>query len=70
MGQSYKRRPLELHVFSDASQFACGLVVYIRRILNESVTCNFVLGKSILALIKQSSMSIPKLELQTTVIAV
>ena len=34
------------------------------------MTCNFFLGKSRLAPIKQSSMSIPKLELQTAVIAV
>ena len=61
---------LELPVFSDASQCAYGAVVYFRYILNESVTCNFVLRKSRLAPIKQSSMSIPKLELQTAVIAV
>ena len=61
---------LQLHVFSDASQCAYGAVVYIRYILNKLVTCNFVLGKSRLAPIKKSSMSIPKLELQAAVIAV
>ena len=61
---------LELHVFFDASQCAYGAVVYIRYILNKSVTFNFVLGKSRLAPIKKSSMSIPKLELQAAVIAV
>ena len=61
---------LELHVFSDASQCAYGAFLYFRYILNESVTCNFVLGKSRLAPIKQCSMSIPKLELQAVVIAV
>ena len=60
---------LELHVFSDASQCTYGAVVYIRYILNKSVTCNFVLGKSRLAPIRKSSMSIPKLELQAGVIA-
>ena len=60
---------LQLHVFSDASQCAYGAVVYIRFILNKSVTCNFVLGKSRLAPIKKSSMSIPKFELQAAVIA-
>ena len=44
--------------------------VYIRCILNESVTCNFILGKSRLAPTKQSSMSIPRLELQAAVTAV
>ena len=34
------------------------------------MTCNFVLGKSKLAPMKQSSVSIPKLELHATVIAV
>ena len=34
------------------------------------MTCNFVLGKSKLAPIKQSSVSIPKLELHAPVIAV
>ena len=61
---------LELHVFSDALQCAQGAIVYMRYILKKSVTCNFVLGKSRLAPIKQSSMSIPKLELQAAVIAV
>ena len=61
---------LELHVFSDALQCAQGAIVYMRYILNKSVTCNFVLGKSRLAPIKQSSMSIPKLELQAAVVAV
>ena len=61
---------LELHVFLDASQCAYGAVVYIRYILNKSVTFNFVLGKSRLAPIKKSSMSIPKLELQAAVIVV
>ena len=60
---------LELHVFSDASQCTYGAVVYIRYILNKSVTCNFVLSKSRLAPIRKSSMSIPKLELQAGVIA-
>ena len=60
---------LQLHVFSDASQCVYGAVVYIRFILNKSVTCNFVLGKSRLAPIKKSSMSIPKFELQAAVIA-
>ena len=55
---------LELHVFSEAPQCAYGAVVYIRYILNKSMTSNFVLGKSILAPNKaDSSMSILKLEL-------
>ena len=60
---------LELHVFSDASQCAYGAAVYIRYILSKSVTCNFVLGKSRLAPVQQSSMSTPKLELQAAVVA-
>ena len=64
------RENLELHVFSDTSQCAYGAVVYIRCILNKSVTCNFILGKSRLAPTKQSSMSIPRLELQAAVTAV
>ena len=61
---------LQLHVFSDALQCAYGAAVYIKYILNKSVTCNFVLGKSRLAPVKQSSMSNPKLELQAAVVAV
>ena len=61
---------LELHVFFDGSQCAYGAVVYIRYILNKSVTSNFVPGKPRLAPIKKSSMSIPKLELQAAVIGV
>ena len=61
---------MQLHVFSDASQCAYGAVVYIRYILIKSVTCNFVLGKSRLAPVKKSSMSIAKLELRAAVIAV
>ena len=60
----------EFHVFSDAWWCAYRAVVYIRYILNKSVTCNFVLGKSRLAPIKQGSTSIPKLELQAADIAV
>ena len=61
---------LELHVFSDALQCEQGAIVYMRYILNKSVTCNFVLGKLTLTPIKQSSMSIPKMELQAAVMAV
>ena len=64
------REQLELHVFSHASQCAYGAFVYIRYILKEIVTCNFVLGKLRLAPIKQTSKSIPKLELQAAVTVV
>ena len=60
---------LELHAFPDASQCAYGAVAYSCCILDESVTSNFVLGKLRLNPIKQSSVSIPELELQAPVIA-
>jgi hypothetical protein len=60
---------IELHMFSDASEFAYAAAVYIR-IYDEkgNSKCSLVIGKSRLAPIK--SMSIPRLELAAAVVAV
>ena len=59
----------ELHHFADAFQFAYGTVSYARLVDENGHThCSFLAGKSRLAHMKQ--MTIPRLELSATVLAV
>jgi hypothetical protein len=51
----------ELHVFTDASEFAYGAAVYLKVTTATSVTVSLVMGKSRVAPLK--SISIPRLEL-------
>ena len=59
----------ELHHFANASQFAYGTVSYAR-LVNENgrIHCSFLAGKSRLAHMKQ--MTMPRLELSATVLAI
>ena len=59
---------LQLHVFSDASNNACGAAAYLRLAHEENVKCSFIFGKLRLAPIKQNSLTISKLMLQAAVI--
>ena len=59
---------IELHIFCDASQDGYGVVAYLRICKSSSVHIKFVIGKSRLAPIK--SVSIPRLELEATTLAV
>ena len=52
---------LELHFFSDASEFAYGSAVYLKVVSDTEVRVNLVLGKSRVAPLKV--VSIPRLEL-------
>ena len=61
---------IELHLFCDASSLAYGAVVYFRVIVHDGVICRFVIAKPRLAPLKGNSLTIPKLELQATVLAV
>ena len=59
----------ELHTCAYASQHAYGVASYLRFLNKDGkVHCCFVMGKSRLALI--NTMTIPKLELQVTELAV
>ena len=60
---------IELHIFADASELAFGAVGYMRTIYRDgSVWCCLLFSKSRLAPIK--TLTIPRLELQTAVLAV
>ena len=58
---------LELHVFADTSNCAYGVVAYLWFKSSSEFKCSFVIGKLRIALIKENSLSIPKLELQAVV---
>ena len=59
----------ELHMFSDASEFAYGSAVYLKVYdASGKGKCSLIIGKSRLAPIK--AMSIPRLELAAAVVAV
>ena len=60
---------IELHIFSDASSIAYGAVSYLRISRPDVIYCNFILGKSRLAPVRNKTMTIPRLELQAAVLA-
>ena len=60
------RKSYELHIFTDASQLAYGVVAYAGIISEHGVSCCFLMSKAKFARIKQ--LSIPKLEAQAAVL--
>ena len=58
---------IELHVFSDASEFAYGAVMYLKVIGSSGVYVNLLMGKSRVAPLKV--VSIPRLELTAATLA-
>ena len=58
---------IELHVFSDASEFAYGAVIYLKVIGPTGVYVNLLMGKSRVAPLKV--VSIPRLELTAATLA-
>ena len=63
-----KKSDIELLIYSNASNSAYGAVAYFKSITsNKSV---FVLSKSTLSLIKEKTLTTPRLELQAAVTAV
>ncbi|XP_062617171.1 uncharacterized protein LOC134278888 [Saccostrea cucullata] len=59
----------QLHHFSDASEVGYGVVFYLRlENVNNDVHCSFIMGKSRVAPLKQTS--IPRLELTAATVAV
>ena len=59
---------VELHVFSKSSSIAYGAVVYLRIVTADNIYCSFVMNKRRLAPIRNKTMTIPRLELQATVL--
>ena len=59
----------ELHIFTDASTFAYGAVAEFRYNEGNDTRCSFIMSKSHLAPIKEKTLPVPKLELQTAVVA-
>lgn len=63
-----KVKYVELHTFSDASEYGYGCVSYIRQVNdNDAISCNIVFSKSKLCPPKR--LSIPRLELQAALIS-
>ena len=58
---------LELHCFSDASEFSYGCCIYLRCVGESGIYSSLIYAKHRLAPIK--SASIPRLELQATVLS-
>ena len=67
--KSFSKNRVELHIFSDGSEKACGAVTYIKKINNDNLSCNFVLAKSRLPATNKASRTIPRLELEAALIA-
>ena len=62
--------PKELHISADASAVAYGSAPYFRFFdQNSPIKCSIIMGKWRLLPLKQKSLTITRLELQTTVIA-
>ena len=61
---------IELLIFCDASSVAYGVVAYIKltNLENKEIKCLFIIAKSRLSPLKEKSLSIPRLELQATVL--
>ena len=57
-------------MFCDTSSLDYGATAYFRVIVHDDIICRFVIAKSRLAPLKGNSLTIPKLELQATVLAV
>ena len=58
----------ELYIFTDASTYAYVAVAYFRNDEGNDTRCSFIMSKSRLAPIKEKTLTVPKLELQTTVV--
>ncbi|XP_053698731.1 uncharacterized protein LOC128745678 [Sabethes cyaneus] len=63
---SQQVKDLQLHIFTDAGEKACGCVGYFRAIVNEEIVCVLVMSRTKVAPLKQ--LSIPRLELQAAVL--
>ena len=61
--------PVELHIFTDASEKADEAVVYIKIITNGNINCNSELAKLRLTPISKPSLTILRLELEAALIA-
>ena len=61
---------IKLLIFCDASSVAYGVVAYIKltNLENKETKCSFILAKSWLSPLKEKILSIPRLELQATVL--
>ena len=70
IGYDGKSKYIELLIFSDASSVAYGVVAYIKLtdLENKEIKCSFILAKLKLSPLKEKSLSIPRLELQTAVL--
>ena len=70
IGYGDKNKYIELLIFCDASSVAYGVVAYIKltNLENKEIKCSFILAKSRLSPLKEKSLSIPRLELQATVL--
>ena len=59
----------EIHMFSDASEWGFGAVAYLRYTIDNNIVCSFIAAKSSEDPIKPV-LSIPRLELQESILAV
>ena len=60
---------IELHIFTDSSQVLYGTCAYFCIIQGNDIKISFIIGKSCLVPLNSKVLTIPKLELQTAVIA-
>ena len=65
----HKGDTVELHIFTDSSQLACGICAYFRIIQGNDIKISLIIGKSRLVPLNSKVLTIPKLELQVAVIA-
>ena len=63
-------KPTELHVFGDASEGGYGAVAYIRQEINGVMETNFLCSKTVVAPLPKKEVSLPRLELLSSLLAV
>ena len=70
LGTGNSTRPIELHIFGDASEAGYGAVAYIREERNGRFETELLCSKTVVAPLPKKEVSLPRLELLSSLLAV